>query len=105
GNREEAIRRFREALEVHAETDDRWGLTQVVEGIGLALLDAQDAEMGTRLLAAASAAWLHLGARPGRDEAFEQEKNGRIREAVGDERLRIVLASGAAMSYESMIAL
>jgi len=105
GNREEAIRRFREALEVHAGIDDRWGLTQVVEGIGLALLDAQDAEMGTRLLAAASAAWLQLGAGPGRDAAFEQEKNGRIREAVGDERLRIVLASGAAMSYESMVAL
>jgi predicted ATPase/DNA-binding SARP family transcriptional activator len=111
GNREEAIRHFREALEVHAQTDDRWGLTQVVEGIGLALLDAQgaemgtDAEMGTRLLAAASAAWLQLGARPGRDAAFEEEKNARIREAAGDERLRIVLASGAAMSYESMVAL
>lgn len=105
GNRDEAIRAFRTALDIHAELDDRWGLTQVVEGIGLALLDAREAEIGTRLLAAASAAWLQLGARPGRDEAYEESKNARIREALGDDRLRIVLASGAAMSYDSMVAL
>jgi predicted ATPase/DNA-binding SARP family transcriptional activator len=105
GNRDEAIRAFRTALDMHAELDDRWGLTQVVEGIGLALLDAREAETGTRLLAAASAAWLQLGARPGRDEAYEESKNARIREALGDDRLRIVLASGAAMSYDAMVAL
>ncbi|HYK02033.1 MAG TPA: BTAD domain-containing putative transcriptional regulator [Thermoanaerobaculia bacterium] len=109
GKRDEAIRHFRRALELHAELDDRWGLTQVVEGIGLLLLERTMApvaiETGTRLLAAASAAWLHLGARPGRDAAFEEEKNARIREAVDNERLRVVLASGAAMSYESMVAL
>jgi predicted ATPase/DNA-binding SARP family transcriptional activator len=103
--REEAIKAFRTALELHSELDDRWGLTQVVEGIGLALLGAREAETGTRLLAAAAAAWLHLGARPGRGAAFEEEKNARIREAVDDERLRIVLASGAAMSYDAMVAL
>ena len=109
GNKEEAIRHFRRALELHAELDDRWGLTQVVEGIGLLLLERGPSqvtiETGTRLLAAASAAWLSLGARPGRDEGFEEHKNARIREAVGDDRLRVVLASGAAMSYESMVAL
>ncbi len=109
GKRDEAIRHFRRALELHAELDDRWGLTQVVEGIGLLLLERTMApvaiETGTRLLAAASAAWLHLGARPGRDAEFEEEKNSRIREAVDNERLRVVLASGAAMSYESMVAL
>lgn len=104
GRRAEAVRHFREALEIHAELDDRWGLTQVVEGIGLALLGEGDAETGTRLLAAASAAWLHLGALPGRGAAFEEEKNGRIREALTSDRLRVVLASGAAMSYESMVA-
>jgi predicted ATPase/DNA-binding SARP family transcriptional activator len=105
GKRDEAIRAFRTALDIHAELDDRWGLTQVVEGIGLTLLDAREAETGTRLLAAASAAWLQLGARPGRDEAYEESKNARIREAVGDDRLRVVLASGAAMSYDAMVAL
>jgi predicted ATPase/DNA-binding SARP family transcriptional activator len=102
---DEAIRCFRRALDLHSEADDRWGLTQVVEGIGLALLDTRDAETGTRLLAAASAAWLHLGARPGRHEEFDREKDERIREAVGDDRLRVVLASGAAMSYDHMVAL
>jgi predicted ATPase len=109
GKRDEAIRHFRRAFELHAELDDRWGLTQVVEGIGLLLLERTMApvaiETGTRLLAAASAAWLHLGAGPGRDAAFEEEKNSRIREAVDNDRLRVVLASGAAMSYESMVAL
>ena len=99
--RDEAVRCFREALEVHAQTDDRWGLTQVVEGIGIVLLDAGDGETGTRLLAAASAAWLQLGARPGRNE----EKDERIRQALANEKLRVFLASGAGLSYEAMIAL
>jgi DNA-binding SARP family transcriptional activator len=105
GKRDEAIRCFRDALAIHAEIDDRWGLTHVVEGIGLILLEACEAETGTRLIAAASAAWLQLGARPGRDSAFEEEKAARIREALSDDRLRIVLASGAAMSYDAMVAL
>jgi predicted ATPase/DNA-binding SARP family transcriptional activator len=105
GNRAEALDALRRALDLHAENDDRWGLTQVVEGIGLALLDGGDAETGTRLLAAAAAAWLHLGARPGRGATFEEEKSGRIREALGDDRLRVALASGAAMPYDAMIAL
>jgi predicted ATPase/DNA-binding SARP family transcriptional activator len=107
--RDEAVRHFRRALELHVELDDRWGLTQVIEGIGLLLLERTMSpvaiETGTRLLAAASAAWLSLGARPGRDAAFEEEKNARIAEALGSERLRIVLASGAAMSYDAMVAL
>jgi predicted ATPase/DNA-binding SARP family transcriptional activator len=105
GRREEAIDALRRAMDLHTRNDDRWGLTQVVEGIGLVLLDGGDAETGTRLLAAAAAAWLHLGARPARGAAFEEEKSGRIREALGDERLRVVLASGAAMSYDTMLAL
>jgi DNA-binding SARP family transcriptional activator len=105
GKRDEAVDAFREALAIHAELDDRWGLTHVVEGIGLTLLEAREAETGTRLIAAASAAWLQLGARPGRDSAFEEEKSARIREALTDDRLRIVLASGAAMSYDAMVAL
>jgi predicted ATPase/DNA-binding SARP family transcriptional activator len=102
---DEAIRCFRRALDIHGELDDRWGLTQVVEGIGLALLDTRDAETGTRLLAAASAAWLHLGARPGRHEEAEREKDERIREAITDDRLRVIVASGAAMSYDQMVTL
>jgi predicted ATPase/DNA-binding SARP family transcriptional activator len=105
GKRDEAVRCFKDALTIHAEVDDRWGLTHVVEGIGLILLEAGEVETGTRLIAAASATWLHLGARPGRDSAFEEEKAARIREALGDDRLRIVLASGAAMSYDAMVAL
>ncbi len=102
---DEALAAFRRALDIFTQIDDRWGLTQVVEGIGLALLDTRDAETGTRLLAAASAAWLHMGASPGRQEESEREKDERIREALGSDRLRIVLASGAAMSYEQMVAL
>ncbi|MBV9496844.1 MAG: hypothetical protein JOZ54_21560 [Acidobacteria bacterium] len=101
----EAIQAFRRALEVHAEIDDRWGLTQVIEGIGLALLDVGDAEVGTRLLAAASAAWLQLGARPGRQAEFEREKDERIHQALGNDRLRVVLASGAALPYDEMVAI
>jgi predicted ATPase/DNA-binding SARP family transcriptional activator/HPt (histidine-containing phosphotransfer) domain-containing protein len=105
GRRSDAVRHFRDALELHAEIDDRWGLTQAVEGIGLALLDEGEAEEGTRLLAAASAWWLHLGARPWRGAALEDEKNARIREALTSDRLRVVLASGAAMSYDAMVGL
>src|SRR5687768_8434420 len=48
GKRDEAIQSFRQALEIHAELDDRWGLTHVVEGIGLALIEeAREAETGT----------------------------------------------------------
>lgn len=102
--RSDAIASFRRALEVHAAIDDRWGLTQVVEGIGLLLLESGEAETGTRLLAAASAAWIHLGARPARHENYEKETRERIRQALGDDRLRVVLASGAAMPYETMLA-
>jgi predicted ATPase/DNA-binding SARP family transcriptional activator len=111
GRTDEAIERFRRALDTHHETGDRWGLTHTVEGIGLTLLagghdvSERDRETGTRLLAAASAAWLHIGARPGRESAFEEEKSSRIRDALSDERLRVVLASGAAMAYEDMVAL
>lgn len=103
GKHEEAIAAFREAVEMHSRIDDRWGLTQAIEGVGLLLLELDDAEEGTRLLAAASAAWLQLGARPGRHAEFEREKDERIRQAVSDERLRVVLASGAAMPYERMV--
>ncbi len=104
GKHGEAIAVLRRAIEVHAMIDDRWGLTQAIEGVGLLLLELDDAEEGTRLLAAASAAWLQLGARPGRHAEFEREKDARIRQAVSDERLRVVLASGAAMPYEQMVA-
>ncbi|HEX2834820.1 MAG TPA: BTAD domain-containing putative transcriptional regulator [Thermoanaerobaculia bacterium] len=103
--RDEALRHFRRALDLHRDADDRWGLTQAVEGIGLALLDTGDAETGTRLLAAASAAWMHLGARAARPSAFEKQKDERIREALDDQRLRIALASGAAMAYDQMVSL
>ncbi len=103
--RDEAIDCFRRAFEMHARIGDRWGQTQVIEGVGLLLLEGGEAETGTRLLAAASAAWLNLGARPGRDAEFEKQKDGRIRRALGDDRLRVVLASGAAMPYEAMLAL
>jgi predicted ATPase/DNA-binding SARP family transcriptional activator len=101
----EALACFRRALEIHAEVDDRWGLTHSVEGIGLALLDSSEAEVGTRLLAAASAAWLRLGARPARLDEFEIEKSRRIRQALSDDRLRVALASGAALSFDDMVAL
>jgi predicted ATPase/DNA-binding SARP family transcriptional activator len=105
GKHDEAIAAFRRALAVHAEIDDRWGLTQVVEGIGLALLEVGDAEVGTRLLAAAAAAWLQLGARPGRQEDFEREKDERIHQALGNARMRVALASGAALPYDEMVAI
>ena len=105
GKYDEALACFRRALEIHAEVDDRWGLTHSVEGIGLALLDSSEAEVGTRLLAAASAAWLRLGARPARLDEFEAEKSRRIRQALSDDRLRVALASGAALGFDDMVAL
>jgi predicted ATPase/DNA-binding SARP family transcriptional activator len=103
-DREKAIELLAQALEIESARDDRWGMTQVVEGVGLALLDAGDAENGTRLIAATGAAWLHLGARAPCDTGFEDRMRTRIVDALGDERLRIVLASGAAMSYDAMVA-
>ncbi|MCU1348901.1 MAG: Signal transduction response regulator / Disease resistance protein [Acidobacteria bacterium] len=101
----EALDCFRRALEIHAEIDDRWGLTHAIEGIGLAMLDTGDAEVGTRLLAAASAAWLRLGARPARLDDFDEEKARRIRQALSNDKLRVALASGAAIPYDEMVAL
>lgn len=103
--RDEALACFTRALALHREADDRWGLTQAIEGIGRTLLDTGDAETGTRLLAAASAAWLHLGARAARPDSFEKDKDQRIREALDDQRLRVALASGAAMAYDQMVSL
>ena len=104
GSREAAIGYLSRALEIGSRLDDRWGTTQAVEGIGLALLDAGDAEAGTRLVAATGASWMHLGARPPCDTGFEEGMTSRIRDALGDERLRIVLASGAALPYDAMVA-
>jgi len=105
GHCEEAIRCFEKAFAVHSEVDDRWGLTQTIEGIGMCLLDGGDAESGTRLLAAAATTWMQLGARSNRQEESEREKDERIRHALSDDRLRVALASGAAMQYDQMVAL
>jgi predicted ATPase/DNA-binding SARP family transcriptional activator len=109
---DEAAEMFARALDVFLEIDDRWGLTHVIEGVALLLLhrgdrdaDRDDREIGTRLLAAASAAWLQLGARPVHHSHLEEESDARIREAMNDERLRIILASGASMSHDDTIAL
>jgi predicted ATPase/DNA-binding SARP family transcriptional activator len=102
---DEAAELLDRAIASHLQTGDRWGLTQAVEGVGLMLIATGDAEPGTRLLAAAAAAWLQMGARPGRRDDFQIEKDKRIREALGDDRLRTVLASGAAMHYDAMVAL
>jgi predicted ATPase/DNA-binding SARP family transcriptional activator len=104
GNSAEAVAFLLQAFETHLQTGDRWGLAQTVEAIGLALIENGEVEAGTRLLAAAESAWLHMGARPGRRDTLEQEKDARIRQALGDDRLRRVLASGAALSWEEMLA-
>jgi predicted ATPase/DNA-binding SARP family transcriptional activator len=104
GTREEALAAFRRSLELHAEVDDRWGLTQAVEGIAWALLtDAKPGERLLKLLAAAEAAWLRLGARPGRPPEFEAARDELVRRALADERMRVVIASGSAMQYEEMV--
>ncbi len=102
---DEAMQCFRDALEVHAAIDDRWGLAQVVEGIGLTLLETGDPESGTRLYAAASAAWLHLGAKAGRRDDASLETDRRIRRMLTDNKLRTAFASGAAMTHEDVLAL
>lgn len=101
----DVIRMLSVAMDAHSETGDRWGLTQAVEGVGLTLLDIGDAEVGTKLIAGAEAAWLQLGARPGRTEMFEEHKDLRIRQALGNDRLRVVLASGAALDYQDLVTL
>ena len=98
---DEALRSFAEALDIHAEIDDRWGLTQAIEGIAAVLLERGDGETGTRLAAFTSAAWLRLGARPARPDPFEM----RMRATLRDEKLRVALASGAAMSYEQAVSI
>jgi predicted ATPase/DNA-binding SARP family transcriptional activator len=102
---DEAITVFRRALDVFVEIDDRWGLTHVIEGVALLLLHRDELEVGTRLLAAASAAWLQLGARAVHNAQLQAEADERIQNALSDERLRVVLASGASMSHEAIIAL
>ena len=102
-NYESSLRYLRMAIDAHIATGDRWGMTQTIEGVGLLLLEIGDAEAGTRLLAAASAAWLQLGARPGRTEEFEKGRDERIRQALTDDRLRVALASGAALTYDAML--
>jgi len=96
---DDALRAFTEALDIHAEIDDRWGLTQALEGIAAVLLERGDDESGTRLSAFTSAAWLRLGARPARPDPFEM----RMRATLRDEKLRVALASGAAMTYEQAV--
>jgi predicted ATPase/DNA-binding SARP family transcriptional activator len=100
-----AMASFREALEVHAEVDDRWGLTQVIEGIGMVLLETGEKETAARLLAASSAAWLQMGARPGRRDDVERERDARVRSLFTDDRFRVAFASGAAMTHEDVISL
>jgi len=102
---DEAAALLDSAMDSHLRTDDRWGLTQAVEGIAMLLIERGDAEDGTRLLAAAAAAWLQMGARPGRRDELQIEKDHRLRQALGDDRLRKVLASGAAMTYDDMVSL
>ena len=104
GRMREAATAFARAVDAFVAIDDRWGLTHAMEGVALLLLDAEEREAGTRLLAAASAAWLKLGARPVHQTTIENEASERIRRALGDERLRVALASGASMSHESAIA-
>lgn len=103
GNSGEAVSCFARALERHVENGDQWGLTQTIEGIAFVLLDRGDVDGGTRLLAAAEAAWLQLGARPGRHPDFEREKEECLRAAMSDERRRVAIASGAAMTYQAMV--
>jgi len=102
---DEAAAVFRRALDVFVEIDDRWGLTHVIEGVALMLLHRNEHETGTRLLAAASAAWLQLNARAVHHLHLQAEADEHIAEALTDERLRVVLASGASMSHQDVIAL
>jgi predicted ATPase/DNA-binding SARP family transcriptional activator len=97
-----AMDAFRRALELHASIDDRWGLTQVVEGVAFL---AADATVGVTLLAAAEAAWMQLGARPGRAPEFAARRDALMKRALNDEQLRRSVATGAAMCYEEMVAL
>jgi predicted ATPase/DNA-binding SARP family transcriptional activator len=100
--RDDALAAFRQALELHAAVDDRWGLTQVIEGIAFL---APDENVGAKLLAAAEAAWMQLGARPGRAPAFERARDERMQRAMTSEAGRRAVASGAAVSYEEMVAI
>jgi predicted ATPase/DNA-binding SARP family transcriptional activator len=102
---DEAAAVFRRALDAFVEIDDRWGLTHVVEGVALMLLHRGEHETGTRLLAAASAAWLQLAARPVHHLHLQAEADAHIADALTDERLRVVLASGASMSHDDTVAL
>jgi predicted ATPase/DNA-binding SARP family transcriptional activator len=109
GDDAQAVRCFREAFDVLRPADDRWGLLHVVDGIALLLLgrgaSENGGENGTRLLAAAAHAWTQLAARHVPDATFERARDAAIHSALAGERLRVVLASGAAMSWDAMMAL
>jgi DNA-binding SARP family transcriptional activator len=94
-----------QSRQCHAEVDDRWGLTQVIEGIGMVLLETGEKETAARLLAASSAAWLQMGARPGRRDDVERERDARVRSLFTDDRFRVAFASGAAMTHEDVLSL
>jgi predicted ATPase/DNA-binding SARP family transcriptional activator len=105
GRYRDAAIAFARAVEAFVQIDDRWGLAHVVEGVALLLIDTGENEIGTRLLAAASAAWLQLGARPVHHAHVESEANERIQRAMSDDRLRVALASGTSMTHDAMVAL
>lgn len=102
GHRDAAMSAFRRALDLHASVDDRWGLTQVMEGIAF-LVD--DEAISAKLLAAAEAAWMQLGARPRRTADFDVWRDRVMKSALSDEYLRRAVASGAGMAYDEMLGL
>jgi predicted ATPase/DNA-binding SARP family transcriptional activator len=105
GNMTEAVSLLREVFSGEAAVLDRWTVVAAIEAAGLTLLEAREVENGMRLLAGASAAWLRLGARPARVEKVERDKNEQIQQALREDRLRTVIASGAAMSDDALFAL
>ena len=71
------VRCFRRALDLHTETDDRWGLTQVVEGIGLALLDTRGHTPGNMSLAVNTDAGVYVSSENGvAAECYTPEASG-----------------------------
>lgn len=105
GDPEAADRTLLAAIELFSTAQDAWGATTAIEAVAWRLCSPHADETGARLLAGASAARLRLGSRAPRFPATESELETTICNAMRDDRLRTMVASGAVMSDEALLQL
>ncbi len=116
GELREAFELYAESLELHHETDDRWGLAGALEGMGGVLVRVGRHDRGTRFIAAAHALRERIGTpRSPPEEAAVEAHLAAARAALGpafeavwteghglapDEAVRLALADAAPRTAE-----